>query len=253
LTENTQPAPTVPRSDASDESNVTLADLEHFRVRLVDGLSLEELAEEANRTISALDFLERMTLPRAVYAGQVLNAAKKRAGYGQWLKWFDTHIWGCSLRKAEVYMALANGEAEGKLDLKNAESANFTIYGAHERLKQQKKSSLKPLGNASKIREDVELDEAERELQVLRRAYEEAPKKARRRFHKWMLDQYGLAVAPGTGTDAICHAYDQANKDERKNFSEWLRDGHKLVVVPLGVWKELKSMEEELERLDNQS
>jgi N6-adenosine-specific RNA methylase IME4 len=80
---------------------------EIVEAELVEGLSLPELASEANRFHSEAESKAQSAVESAWYAGQALIAAKAQCAHGQWLPWLEANFDG-SEATAQRYMQLAN-------------------------------------------------------------------------------------------------------------------------------------------------
>lgn len=74
---------------------------------IIDGLSLPELASEANRFHAEAETKAHSAVESAWLAGKALAAAKEQCKHGEWLPWLDANFNG-NASTATRYMQLAN-------------------------------------------------------------------------------------------------------------------------------------------------
>jgi Protein of unknown function (DUF3102) len=101
--------------------------------KLVDVLSLTELAYEANRQHRQVTRLLRSTIHHARAAGEALTVAKKKVGFGNWSKWLKTDF-DSSPETARVYMRIAK-YWDCKLKAAVEANPNLTIEEARQILR----------------------------------------------------------------------------------------------------------------------
>ena len=152
MTDETSTAISVP---AYDDFEQNLRSIEQYVDRPIDSLSLKELVSEADRAIGLAGLLGKTKLRVAVYLGRIFNEAKEKlreeVGHGDWVQWYQSNIQGLALRTAEEYMRLARFEADGELDLENAETANTTISGALKQFSKTRKKQQSTTGGGNGV------------------------------------------------------------------------------------------------------